>query len=311
MALSPVTAVNGTDAPLDALIIGAGPAGLTAAIYLGRFKRRFLVVHGGDSRAQYIPLSRNHPGFPDGIAGPDLLQRMQLQAERFGAALRQEGVTELRRSDGVFAARLASGEELKAETVLVATGVEDVLPPLADAKEAIRAGLLRVCPICDGFEVQEKSVGVIGEGTKGAREALFLTTYTRQVSFVHVGPAPLELPEELRLELDRARVEVVDAAGRDLALDRTGACALCFSGNEVRRFDVLYSALGTRPRTYLAVALGAGAGADDRLVVDDHQQTTVAGLFAAGDMVRGLNQISTAEGEAAIAATAIHNLLRQ
>src|ERR1041385_8055428 len=98
--------------PLDALVIGAGPAGLSAAIYLARFKRRFVVVHGGDSRAKYIPLSRNHPGFPDGISGPDLLDRMQCQAERFGAVLRQGEIRNLRLLDDGFTARLASGQEL-------------------------------------------------------------------------------------------------------------------------------------------------------------------------------------------------------
>jgi thioredoxin reductase (NADPH) len=234
---------------------------------------------------------------------------MQVQAERFGARLRQGKVEDLRLSDGVFAARLANGDALKAATVLLATGVKDILPPVAGAEDAIRAGLLRVCPICDGFEVQGKNVGVIGEGVKGAREALFLTTYTRSISFIDVGPRPL--PEEQRLQMDQAGIEIVDGTARDLALDPSGASAVCFSGNDVRHFDVLYSALGTRPRTDLAVGIGAEAGPDGCLVVNDHQETTVPQLFAVGDMVRGLNQISTAEGEAAIAATAIHNLLRQ
>ncbi len=294
---------------LDALIIGAGPAGLAAAIYLGRFNRRFVVVHGGDSRAQYIPLSRNHPGFPDGISGPDLLERMQVQAERFGAVLRRGVVTNLRLLDGAFTARLADGDALEAATVLLASGVKDVLPPLAGAENAIRAGLLRVCPICDGFEVQGKEVGVIGEGVKGAREALFLTTYSQRVCFIHVGTS-VSLPADERLRLEHAGVEVLDSAEHDLALDPNGASAICFSEGEIRHFGVLYSALGTRPRSELAAQLGAGIASDGCLTVTDHQETSVSGLFAAGDLVRGLNQISTAEGEAAIAATAIHNRLR-
>jgi thioredoxin reductase (NADPH) len=296
--------------PLDALIIGAGPAGLAAAIYLARFKRRFVVIHGGDSRASYIPLSRNHPGFPDGISGPDLLGRMQLQAERFGADLRPGVVTNLRCQEGGFAARLADGDELKAATVLLASGVKDVLPPLAGAGDAVRKGLLRVCPICDGFEAQGKEVGVIGEGIKGAREALFLTIYSQRVCFIHVG-TKAELPTDERLRLDHAGIEVLDSAEHDLALDPDGASAICFSEGEIRYFEVLYSALGTRPRSELAVQLGASLASDGCLTVTDHQETSVQGLFAAGDLVRGLNQISTAEGEAAIAATAIHNRLRE
>jgi|KBSMisStaDraftv2_1062788.scaffolds.fasta_scaffold17134_4 thioredoxin reductase (NADPH) len=296
--------------PLDALIIGAGPAGLAAAIYLGRFKRRFAVVHGGDTRASYIPLSRNHPGFPDGISGPDLLGRMQLQAERFGAVLRPGVVTNLRSQDGGFAARLADGGDFAAATVLLATGVKDVLPPLAGAEDAVRKGLLRVCPICDGFEAQGKNVGVIGEGLKGAREAHFLTIYSQRVCFIHVG-TKAQLPADERLRLEHAGIEVLDSAERDLALDPDGASAICFSEGEIRHFDVLYSALGTRPRSELATQVAASIDPDGRLTVTDHQETSVEGLFAAGDLVRGLNQISTAEGEAAIAATAIHNRLRE
>lgn len=294
---------------LKALVIGAGPAGLAAAIYLGRFKRRFLVVDGGDSRASYIPLSRNHPGFPDGISGPDLLARMRQQAERFGAVFRQGTVTGLEVHENGFAARLADGEQLSAATVLLASGVKDVLPPLAGAEDAVRAGLLRVCPICDAFEVQEKNLAVIGEGAKGAREALFLTTYAERICLVHVG-AEEQLPAEDRARLKRAGIEVVDTAPRQLALDPEGASAICFSEGETRHFDVLYAALGTKPRSELAAQLGASTSSDGCLTVSDHQETSVRGLFAAGDLVRGLNQISTAEGEAAIAATAIHNRLR-
>jgi thioredoxin reductase (NADPH) len=294
---------------LDALVIGAGPAGLAAAIYLGRFKRRFVVVHGGDSRARYIPLSRNHPGFPDGISGRDLLERMQLQAERFGAVLQPGVVTSLRVRKGGFVARLADGEEITAATVLLASGVKDVLPPFVDVEEAVRKGLLRVCPICDGFEVQGKEVGVIGDGIKGAREALFLTNYSQRICLVHVGMSE-QLPAEERVRLEHAGIEVVDSSARQLALDPECASAICFSGGEIRHFDVLYSALGTKPRSELAIQLGASVTPDSCLTVSDHQETTVSGLYAAGDLVRGLNQISTAEGEAAIAATAIHNRLR-
>jgi len=235
---------------------------------------------------------------------------MLIQAERFGAVLRRGVVTNLRLLDGAFRARLADGDALEAATVLLASGVRDVLPPLAGAEDAVRAGLLRVCPICDGFEAQGKKVGVIGEGIRGAREALFLTIYSQLVCFIHVG-TKASLPADERLRLEHAGIEVVDSAERDLALDPKGASALCFSEGEIRHFDVLYSALGTRPRSELATQLGASIASDGCLTVTDHQETSVPGLFAAGDLVRGLNQISTAEGEAAIAATAIHNRLRE
>ncbi len=161
---------------LDCLVVGAGPAGLTAAIYLGRYKRRALVVDSGASRASLIPTSHNYPGFPEGISGPELLRRLRLQALRYGARIRSGLVTALELND-------------------------------------------------DG---------------------------------------------------------------------------------EVHRFDTLYSALGEKPRSELAAHLGVRCSAGGQILVDEHLQTFVPGVYAAGDVVSALNQISVATGHAAIAATAIH-----
>ena len=198
--------------------------------------------------------------------------------------------------------------------MLLATGVVDRAPALPGVEAAVRDGLLRICPICDGYEVQGQAVAVIGDDARGAREALFLPTYTADLTLIHVGP-PRALARRERDSLARAGVAVIETAVESVVLDNRRIAALVFAGDAQaggpRRFDAVYSALGVEPRTQLAAQAGARLGDDGRLVVDDHQQTTVPGLYAAGDMVRGLNQISTAEGEAAIAATAIHNRLRE
>ena len=108
---------------MDCLVIGGGPAGLTAAIYLARFRRRFLVVDAGASRASWIPVSHNHAGYPDGIAGTDLLARMRAQAERYGAEIIRGRVERLERpAGGGFTAVMADGSRHEAERVLLATG---------------------------------------------------------------------------------------------------------------------------------------------------------------------------------------------
>jgi thioredoxin reductase (NADPH) len=295
--------------PLDALIIGAGPAGLTAAIYLARFKRCFRVIHNHDSRAQWIPLSHNHPGFPAGIGGPDLLDRMRRQAEVFGARIDRGLVTALTR-DGAGFTLTVDGEPLSAMNVLVATGVADHAPPIPNVEDAIRRGLVRVCPICDGYEMSGRSVGVIGDDGRAVAEALFLKTYTEALSVIHIGPAEA-LTAEDRDHLRAAGINLIEATIREARLDGDRIGALRFDDGACVAFDALYAALGVSPRADLAIQAGAATAEDGRLVVDDHQQTTVPGLFAAGDLVRGLNQISTAEGEAAIAATSIHNRLRE
>jgi thioredoxin reductase (NADPH) len=288
--------------------VGAGPAGLTAAIYLARFRRDALVIDAGASRAGRIPLSRNHPGFPDGVRGKTLLARMRRQAETYGARIESGRIDDLKPEGGRF--RLMLGDRvLLARTVILATGVVDREPPLPGLEEAVANGLVRACPICDGYEVIGEKVGVIGKDAHGVREALFLTTYSDQVSLIHIG-APEALPAADRTALQRAGVELIETGIESVALDRRRICGLCFGPDVTRRFDTLYSALGVSPLTGLAERAGARLDETGRLVVGEHQETSVPGLYAAGDVVRGLNQISTAAGEGAIAATDVHNRLR-
>lgn len=297
-----------TAPPLDAIIVGAGPAGLTAAIYLGRFKRRIAVIDSGDSRAAWIPITHNHPGWPDGIKGTDLLARIRAQAEKYGPDIRQ-GLVEAVRPTGDGFEVTIDGQILRATNVLLACGVKDNDPPLPGVEQAVRRALIRICPICDGYEVSGQAVGVIGDGDLGAREALFLLNWTEQVSLIHVGPKTA-LSAASRAKLATAGVALIETACQSVVLENDSLTALCFGPDQTVRFDALYAALGCVARSELAVQAGARLDDQNRLIVDDHQQTSVPGLFAAGDLVRGLNQISTAEGEAAIAATAIHNRLR-
>ena len=152
----------GTPEPsdLDCLIVGGGPAGLTAATYLARFRRHVLLVDDGHSRARLIPETQNYPGFV-GISGVDLLAQLREQALRNGAVLREARVEELRKVGEVFVARAGNGE-IRAKRLLLATGIVDESPDLPGLKDAIYRGALRFCPICDGFEARDKRIGVLG-----------------------------------------------------------------------------------------------------------------------------------------------------
>ena len=295
---------------LDCLVVGAGPAGLTAAIYLGRFRRRFTVIHDGDPRAGWIPVSHNHPGFPDGIPGRELLARMRTQAERYGAQILIGEVRGLTRDeDGIFRAQTTGGE-LRARNVLLATGVKDKGSELPEVYEAVQKGLIRICPICDAYEVIDQAVGVIGRGDKAAREAMFIRTYTANLKVILLG-GETQISDENRRTLAEAGVEIVETATTHVRIENHRVAALEFEGRVRHRFDSVYSALGTTARTELAQQVSALTAKDDRLWVNDHQMTSVPRLCAAGDMVRGLHQISIAQAEAAIAATDVQNRLRE
>ena len=293
----------------DCIIVGAGPAGLTAAIYLARFHLAIRLFDCGSSRAASIPCTRNHAGYPDGIAGKDLLALMQAQAERYGARREGVAVTGIVPDGEDFRVRTDHGE-WRARTVLLATGVVNHRPEMDDALHdaALARGLLRYCPICDGYEVTDKSVGVIGTSEHGMREALFLRGYTADVTLVSPGGGH---------ELDDACVRALEEAGIARVNGPCGGFAmegdrLAFDTAEGRMaFDSVYPALGSRIRSELAVAAGARATEEGCLEVDDHQRTSVPGLFAAGDVVKGLDQISHAMGEAGVAATTIRNTLAE
>ena len=290
----------------EILIVGAGPAGLTAATYLARFRRRVLVADGGAPRACWIPVSHNMPGFPHGITGDAILKRMTEQAREYGAVIEAGRVESLTRDGDGFIARL-NGREVRVRAVLLATGVIDHHPDLPGVERAIERSLVRICPICDGYEAIDKAVAVIGEDDKGVREAAFLRTYSDRVTLIHTGPVEA-LTEQA--EMERMGIELIRAPIDNVRLEGDRVTALSWGGT-FRAFDLVYSALGTSPNVELAQALGARRDDDRRLTVDAHQMTSVDGLYAAGDVVRGLNQIAVATAEAAVAATAIHNALRE
>ncbi|MBW8752662.1 MAG: NAD(P)/FAD-dependent oxidoreductase [Sphingomonadales bacterium] len=294
---------------IDCLIVGGGPAGLTAAIYLARFHLEVLVVDGGNSRAMLIPKTRNHAGFPEGITGPNLLRRMSQQARIYGARVAEGSVDALVPEGGGFQAMGGFGA-VAARTVLLATGVINNRPDMPDAlhDEALARGLLRYCPICDGYEVTDQPVGVIGTGGHGMREALFLRGYSADVTLIAPG-AGHELGAAERAALAEAGVRLVD--GPTGAFELGGDRVRMDSGAGVLAFAAIYPALGSAVRSELGVALGAETSAEGCLLVDAHQRTSVTGLYAAGDVVKGLDQISHAMGEGGVAATTMRNDLAE
>ncbi|MCA1713903.1 MAG: NAD(P)/FAD-dependent oxidoreductase [Gammaproteobacteria bacterium] len=238
-----------SDDVLDCLIIGAGPAGLTAATYLTRFHRCVAVVDAGTSRARWIPTSHNCPGFPLGVAGTQLLQKLREQAEGYGAKIESNRITGLQRDSEHFVANDDGGAQWRAR---------------------------------------------------------FLRTFSRQVSVLRSEPG--EPSDGCASLAGRARIAVLPVP-RTLRFDPESGCTAGFAEGDERSFDTVYPVLGGDAQSQLATALGAQVDDDGELIVDSHLQTTVDGLYAIGDVVNALNQISVAVGHAALAATAIHNRL--
>lgn len=297
------------DAPLDCLIIGAGPAGLTAAIYLARYHLDILVVDAGGSRASLIPCTHNHSGFPSGISGQELIDRMKEQARLYGAKIVDGRVTRLDHDDGLFHAEHGAGS-VSARSVLLATGVKNRRPQMGEElhDQALANGLIRYCPVCDGYEVTDKKVGVIGDDKHGVAEAIFLRGFTADITFI-APDAALALDAKSAATLEDAGIASVDGPCQAVAID--GACIAVETAAGTMTFDSVYPALGSDVNSDLARSIGAKLSDEGCIAVDTHQRTSLAGLYAAGDVVIGLDQISNAMGQAGIAATTIRNDLAE
>ncbi|MDQ1812234.1 NAD(P)/FAD-dependent oxidoreductase [Massilia sp. CCM 9210] len=291
----------------DTLIIGGGPGGLTAAIYLRRFRRNIILVDKGNSRLGWIPVTHNYPGFPDGIHGQELLDKLRHQLRRYDGEVIQGEVTRLVREDGCFVAAHEGGE-IRARTVLLATGIADTGMPIENLLEAVACGAVRLCPVCDGYDVLDQKIAVVTSATNPVGHALFMRTFSTDVTLFERTREALVDPAERRRLLD-AGIRYITSPLLGVTMSERMTPVMHTEDGESYESDVLYPMLGETARSDLAVSLGAQTSACMELKVDEHQSTSVEGLYAIGDVAQGLNQISVAAGQAAVAATRIHNAL--
>lgn len=305
------TSAVAADAPLlDCLIIGGGPAGLTAATYLARYHRDFVLVDAGKSRARWIPRSHNCPGFPFGVEGDELLERWRKQAVRYGTRIEDGCIARLQvdgeGEDRVFTATAADGRQWRARYVIVATGVVDVMPAMEGLTAAIDSHAVRICAICDAYEATDGSIAIHAPLDEGIKHALFLRTFSCDITVVPTDEAAGD--DALLREAEAAGVRILPPACA-MRLGENGRPEVETSDGGVHSFDTLYPVLGSTAQGELALALGAQGDDNRELVVDERCQTAVDGLYAIGDVVSALNQIAVGVGHAAIAATTIHNRL--
>lgn len=290
------------DAVVDVVVVGGGPAGLTAATYLCRFHRSCLVLDSGDSRARWIPESNNCPGFPQGVSGIELLRRMREQAAGFGTRFEAAWVERIER-DGEGFVLHGQPRSWRARCVILATGLTDKLPDAPWVEEAVACGAMRLCSVCDAYEASDSRIGVYGPSRGIAAHGLFLRSYS-----AHVFLLPTDVEDGDALDEARAAGVHVLAPGGTLGFDG-GQCAYTAPDGSRTAFDCVYPFLGAHTTAGIAAAVGATLSATGEIVVDRQQMTHVPDLFAIGDVVSGLNQISVAVGQAAIAATCAHKRL--
>ena len=287
---------------LDVAIVGGGPAGLSAALMLGRCRRRVVVIDAGEQRnrkahAVHGYLTR------DGTAPADLLRSARTELERYPTVeLRSGTVTAVTGARGAFDVRTADGGAIQARRVLLATGVVDVVPGIAGLPELFGRSVHH-CAHCDGYEYAGRPIGVYGQAGPGVEAALAMLAWSDDVVLLTDGrplaPADRERCEALGVTVRDERV--VSLEGRDGQLER-----VAFADGSVVARAALFLVAGQREQSDLAKQLGCEINADGVVVADQHEVTRVPGVYVAGDASVGEQLVVVAAAEGAIAATKIH-----
>ncbi|MGE5588152.1 MAG: thioredoxin-disulfide reductase [Clostridia bacterium] len=301
---------DGTATEFEVVVIGAGPAGLAAALYAGRARLATVVVEraAAGGQASTTHLIENYPGFPDGISGPDLMQRMEQQARKFGAEWRSAEVRAVatRQDAGGFAVDTSEGE-LRAAAVIVATGTEPVRLGVP-GEDRLRGSGVSYCATCDGAFFRDRHVLVVGGGDSAIVEALFLTRFASRVTVVHRRG---ELRATKVVQEDAFKNPKIGFAWNSvvdeiLGADKVEGVILRDTRTGERRrlgADGVFVAVGSRPDTGFIAGL-ADLDPQGYVLTDDRMRTRTPGLFAAGDVrAKTVRQVVTAVADGAIAAT--------
>ena len=292
----------------DVAIIGGGPAGLSASIWLARYLHSVVLVDSGDPRNWETRGVNGFLGLPS-IRPAELRGRGRDEARAAGATL-IDGIcdTVKRRDDGTFELALASGDRLHVRRLLLAIGLKDVWPDIPGLEHVYGANA-HVCPDCDGHECVGKKVVVIGSGRKAVGLALDLSTWTRDIIICTNGePAALDLPEYCT-KLDALNIPVLESPITCVRHSGDRVISLDFEHGLALDTDKIFFAIGQYPADDLGAQLGCERDREGHIVVDDSFHTSVRDCYAAGDIIPGPQLAITAASDGAIAALAIHKSL--
>lgn len=291
----------------EAIIVGAGLAGLSAAIYLGRAQRETLVVSAGNSMAVWEPDVQNFLGFPDGIAGQELLARGRKQAEHYGAMFAGDEIDLLRVENESFTLT-SKTKKYRASKVLLGTGIFHLPPEIPGVPECLGHSMF-FCKDCDGYRVQGRRIAIIGDNDEAVEYALGMLHYSSCVLIALHGKSPRWSPRhaewvrEYEIPVYAEKICEVQHEGCELQ-------GLRFEQSDHVAIDALFTTRGDI--FYNELAKSAGAKIEEstgEIVTNDCLMTTVPGLYAAGCVTAGNCQMIIAAGQGAIAAQAINRAL--
>ena len=306
---------------LDTLIIGSGPAGLTAAIYNSRANLKTMVIAGNQPGGQLTitTLVDNYPGFPTGVGGLKLMMDMQQQVKNFGVEIKQGVVTAINKIDGSanFRVKLESGEEIETKTVIVTTGAAVKWLGLPGEKELIGRGISG-CATCDGMFFRGKTVAVVGGGDTACEEADFLAKICQKVYLIHRRDELKASVTEQKKVLNNPKIEIwwnseVKEFKGEEKLEEVKVVNNVTGEEKMLGLDGLFVAIGSQPATEFLKGLVELSPTGQVLTGGDKNwvtMTSVPGIFAGGDCVNNRHkQAIVAAGEGCRAALDAENWL--
>jgi thioredoxin reductase len=288
----------------DVTIIGGGPAGLTAALFLARYCHSVVVIDSRDPRNWEARAINGYLGL-HGITPPELRARGRTEAARYGVEFVDACVSTVRsESDDHFVATLEGGRVLTARRVLLAIGIKDVWPSVPGLDQCY-GQTVHHCPDCDGYEARGKRTAVIASGRSAVGMALSLTTWTTDLIICTNGkPASIQSREQAKL--DALRIPIVERPVERLESKGSHVRALRLDDGSLIECERVFFAIGHYPADDLGVQLGCARDDEGLIVIDDKCRTSVRNVFAAGDITPGPHLAIGAAGSGAIAALAIH-----
>jgi thioredoxin reductase (NADPH) len=292
--------------PWDAVIIGGGLAGLSAAIYLARAQRSTLVIDDGNSLAQWEPDVQNYLGFPRGIAGKELLERGRKQAGKYGAEFAKDHIEELRRAPSQTFHAVGKERMYASRRILLATGLYHVPPDIPGVSECLGHSMF-FCKDCDGVRCEGKRIGIFGWNDEAVEYALAMMLYSPCVFIFLHGHEP-HWSERHNQWLREYEIPVYAEPVVNVHHESCEVKWLELAGDTRVELDALFTTRGDVYHNKLAHQIGAETK-NGEVLVDERMQTTVRGLYAAGCVTPANCQMIIAAGEGATAAQAINRSL--